>query len=90
MSTQHYAAFIKLDKQDVVEVSTRDYPRNFKIWNFFDRFFQCKKMPKSLAECFPASKVGSIAMRGWKGMLKAKRRSNKLNKMIVKPRKCLE
>ena len=32
MSAQHYAAFIKLDKQDVVEVSTRDFATNFEIW----------------------------------------------------------
>ena len=34
MSTQHYAAFIKLDKQDVVEVSTRDLKLQMIFTNF--------------------------------------------------------
>ena len=39
MSAQHYAAFIKLDKQDVVEVSTRDFATNFEIWKKILHFF---------------------------------------------------
>ena len=50
MSTQHYAAFIKLDKQDVVEVSTRDYP-----WNRLSVFL-VQENAKILSRVFPRLK----------------------------------